>query len=98
MKGDSNSFLFICERELPPTIALALVLAKDGGADRGRCLVDSVRSSLALWVDPADPGVLPGVLTSPSSVSSSSFDVDDSGSVDGIKQSHSNKCQLKYTN
>ena len=83
MKRSSDSFLFICERELPPTIGLVLVLArvvKVGGADRGGFLVDSVRPSLALWVVLADPGML----TSPSSVSSSSSD-DGSGSVDSIK-------------
>ena len=84
MKRGSESFLFLCERELPPTI-LVLVLAKVakvGGADRGVSLVASVRSSLALWVTVglADAGVL----ISPSSVSSSSSD-DGSGSVDSIK-------------
>jgi hypothetical protein len=65
-----------------------LVLA---GADRGGSLVASVWPPLALREVPADSGVL----TSPSSVSSSSSD-DGSGSVDRIKQD-SNKCQLKYT-
>lgn len=56
-----------------------LVLAKAGGADRGGFLVASVWP-FSLWVVPDDPGVL----TSPSSVSSSSSD-DGSGSVDSIK-------------